>query len=73
MPHWVRGEDERTEHDGVGRRGSARGDPLGHLRQHARATKVESELIQRTWAMHIGDGRPAVHHYIRSKRNMRAF
>jgi MFS family permease len=42
-----------------------------HLRQHARATRGESELIQRTWALHIGDGRPVVHHYIRSKRNIR--
>jgi MFS family permease len=39
-----------------------------HLRQFARMTKAEAELVERVWAMHAGDEEPVVRHYLPAKR-----
>jgi MFS family permease len=39
-----------------------------HLRQFARMTKAETELVERVWAMHAGDEEPVVRHYLPAKR-----
>jgi hypothetical protein len=39
-----------------------------HLRQFARMTKAETELVERVWAMHAGDEGPVVRHYLPAKR-----
>ena len=39
-----------------------------HLRQFARMTKAETELVERVWAMHAGDQEPVVRHYLPANR-----
>jgi MFS family permease len=39
-----------------------------HLRQHARFTKPESEVLWKLWQMHKGPGEPRVRHYIAADR-----
>ena len=39
-----------------------------HLRQFARMTKAETELVERVWAMHAGDEEPLVRHYLKANR-----
>jgi hypothetical protein len=39
-----------------------------HLRQFARMTKAETELVERVWAMHAGDEEPVVRHYLKANR-----
>jgi hypothetical protein len=39
-----------------------------HLRQYARTTKAETELVERVWAMHAGDEEPIVRHYLPANR-----
>jgi hypothetical protein len=39
-----------------------------HLRQFARMTKAETELVERVWAMHAGDKEMVVGHYLQAGR-----
>jgi Transmembrane secretion effector len=39
-----------------------------HLRQYARTTKAETELVERVWAMHAGGEEPIVRHYLPASR-----
>jgi MFS family permease len=63
--------DESLENPGTFRVEQVVSSWAEHLRQHARATKAESEILQRVWRMdvrHVGDGRPVAHHYIQANR-----
>jgi hypothetical protein len=39
-----------------------------HVRQHSRTTKAESEIAERAWRLHAGEGEPVVRHYIKANR-----
>ena len=60
--------DENLEHPGTFRTEMLVGSWAEHLRQHARMTKAETELADRVWAMHAGDGEPVVRHYLEANR-----
>jgi hypothetical protein len=60
--------DENLEHPGTFRTEMLVGSWAEHLRQHARMTKAETELAQRVWAMHAGDGEPVARHYLAANR-----
>jgi len=60
--------DENLEHPGTFRTEMLVGSWAEHLRQHARMTKAETELAERVWAMHAGDGEPVVRHYLQANR-----
>jgi MFS family permease len=60
--------DENLEHPGTFRTEMLVSSWAGHLRQFARTTKAEAELVERVWAMHAGDEEPVVRHYLPAKR-----
>jgi MFS family permease len=60
--------DENLEQPGTFRTEMLVSSWAEHLRQHARMTKAETELIERVWAMHAGDAEPVVRHYLPAKR-----
>jgi hypothetical protein len=60
--------DENLEHSGTFRTEMLVSSWAGHLRQYARMTKAETELVERVWAMHAGDEEPIVRHYLPANR-----
>ena len=60
--------DENLEHPGTFRTEMLVSSWAEHLRQLARMTKAEAELVERVWAMHAGDEEPIVRHYLPAKR-----
>jgi MFS family permease len=60
--------DENLEHPGTFRTEMLVSSWVEHLRQHARMTKAETDLIERVWAMHAGDQEPVVRHYLPANR-----
>jgi hypothetical protein len=60
--------DENLEHSGTFRTEMLVSSWAEHLRQYARTTKAESELVERVWAMHAGDEEPIVRHYLPANR-----
>ena len=60
--------DENLEHPGTFRTEMLVSSWAEHLRQHARMTKAEIDLIERVWAMHAGDQEPVVRHYLPANR-----
>jgi predicted MFS family arabinose efflux permease len=60
--------DEKLEHPGTFRTEMLVSSWAEHLRQHARMTKAETELVERVWAMHAGDEEPVVSHYLPANR-----
>ena len=60
--------DENLEHPGTFRTEMLVSSWAEHLRQHARMTKPETDLLERVWAMHAGDQEPAVRHYLPANR-----
>ncbi len=60
--------DENLEHPGTFRTEMLVSSWAEHLRQLARMTKAEAELVDRTRAMHSGDEEAVVRHYLPAKR-----
>ena len=63
--------DESLENPGTFRVEQLVSSWAEHLRQHARVTKAESEILQRAWEMdvrHLPDARPVAHHYVSANR-----
>ena len=60
--------DENLEHSGTFRTEMLVSSWAEHLRQLARMTKAETELVERVWAMHAGDEEAVVRHYLPAKR-----
>ena len=60
--------DENLEHSGTFRTEMLVSSWAEHLRQYARMTKAETELVERVWAMHAGDEEPIVRHYLPANR-----
>jgi MFS family permease len=60
--------DENLEHPGTFRTEMLVSSWAEHLRQFARMTKAETELVERVWAMHAGDEEPVVRHYLKANR-----
>ena len=60
--------DENLEHPGTFRTEMLVSSWAEHLRQFARMTKAETELVERAWAMHAGDEEPVVRHYLPANR-----
>jgi hypothetical protein len=60
--------DENLEHSGTFRTEMLVSSWAEHLRQYARTTKAETELVERVWAMHAGDEEPIVRHYLPASR-----
>jgi MFS family permease len=60
--------DENLEHPGTFRTEMLVSSWAEHLRQFARMTKAETELVERVWAMHAGDEEPVVRHYLPANR-----
>ena len=60
--------DENLEHPGTFRTEMLLSSWAEHLRQFARMTKAETELVERVWAMHAGDEEPVVRHYLEANR-----
>ena len=60
--------DENLEHSGTFRTEMLVSSWAEHLRQYARTTKAETELVERVWAMHAGDEEPIVRHYLPANR-----
>ncbi|MBV9298782.1 MAG: MFS transporter [Verrucomicrobia bacterium] len=60
--------DENLEHPGTFRTEMLVSSWAEHLRQVARMTKTEAELVERVRAMHAGEQEPAVRHYLPAKR-----
>jgi MFS family permease len=60
--------DESLEHPGTFRTEMLVSSWAEHLRQHARMTKAETDLVERVWAMHAGDEEPVVRHYLPANR-----
>jgi hypothetical protein len=60
--------DENLEHPGTFRTEMLVSSWAEHLRQFARMTKAEAELVERVWAMHAGDEGPVVRHYLPANR-----
>jgi predicted MFS family arabinose efflux permease len=60
--------DENLEHPGTFRTEMLVSSWAEHLRQHARMTKAETDLLERAWAMHAGDQEPVVRHYLPANR-----
>jgi MFS family permease len=60
--------DENLEHPGTFRTEMLVSSWAEHLRQHARMTKVETDLVERAWAMHAGDEELVVRHYLPANR-----
>jgi MFS family permease len=60
--------DENLEHPGTFRTEMLVSSWAEHLRQHARMTKAETDLVERVWAMHASDEGPVVRHYLPANR-----
>src|SRR6202045_4457205 len=60
--------DENLEHPGTFRTEMLVSSWAEHLRQFARMTKAETELVERVWAMHAGDEEPVVRRYLPANR-----
>jgi MFS family permease len=60
--------DENLEHPGTFRTEMLIGSWVEHLRQLARMTKAEGEMIDRLLAMHAGAQEPVVRHYLPARR-----
>jgi MFS family permease len=60
--------DENLEHPGTFRTEMLVSSWAEHLRQLARMTKAETELVERMRAMHAGDEEALVRHYLPAKR-----
>jgi MFS family permease len=60
--------DENLEHPSTFRTEMLVSSWAEHLRQLARMTKAESELVERVFAKHAGDQAPVVRHYLPAKR-----
>jgi Transmembrane secretion effector len=60
--------DENLEHPGTFRTEMLVSSWAEHLRQYARMTKAETELVERVWTMHAGDAEPVVRHYLPANR-----
>ena len=60
--------DENLENPGTFRAEMLVSSWAEHLRQHARMTKAETDLLERVWAMHAGDQEPVVRHYLPANR-----
>jgi hypothetical protein len=60
--------DESLEHPGTFRTEMLVSSWAAHLRQLARMTKAEADLVERVWAMHAGDQKPIVRHYLPARR-----
>jgi Transmembrane secretion effector len=60
--------DENLEHPGTFRTEMLVSSWAEHLRQLARMTKAETELVERMRAMHAGDEEAVVRHYLPAKR-----
>jgi MFS family permease len=59
---------ENLEHPGTFRIEMFLSSWAEHLRQFARMTKTETELVERVWAMHAGDEDIVVGHYLPANR-----
>jgi hypothetical protein len=59
---------ENLEHPGTFRTEMLVSSWAEHLRQFARMTKAETELVERVWAMHAGDEDMVVGHYLPANR-----
>jgi MFS family permease len=59
---------ENLEHPGTFRTEMLVSSWAEHLRQFARMTKAETELVERVWAMHAGDEDMVVGHYVPANR-----
>jgi hypothetical protein len=59
--------DENLEHSGTFRTEMIVSSWAEHLRQFARMTKAETELVERVWAMHAGEDM-VVSHYLPANR-----
>jgi MFS family permease len=59
---------ENLEHPGTFRTEMLVSSWAEHLRQFARMTKAETELVERVWAMHTGDEDMVVGHYLPANR-----
>ena len=60
--------DENLEHPGTFRTEMLVSSWAEHLRQFARMTKPEAELVERVYAMHAGNEEPVVRHYLPANR-----
>ena len=60
--------DENLEHPGTFRTEMFLSSWAQHVRQLARMTKSETELVERVWAMHAGDVEAVVRHYLPARR-----
>src|SRR6201981_2316219 len=60
--------DENLEHPGTFRTEMLVSSWAEHLRQHARMTKAETDLLERVWSIHAGDQEPVVRHYLPANR-----
>jgi MFS family permease len=60
--------DENLENPGTIRTEMLVSSWAEHLRQLARMTKAETELVEQAWAMHAGDEEPVVRHYLPARR-----
>ena len=60
--------DENLENPGTFRTEMLVSSWAEHLRQLARMTKAETEIVERVWAMHAGDEEPVVRHYLPANR-----
>jgi MFS family permease len=60
--------DENLEHPGTFRTEMFVSSWAEHLRQLARMTRAETELVERVLAMHAGDEESEVRHYLPAKR-----
>ena len=60
--------DENLERPGTFRTEMLVGSWVEHLRQLARMTKAETEILDRVLAMHAGDQEPVVRHYLPARR-----
>jgi hypothetical protein len=60
--------EENLEHPGTFRTEMQISSWAEHLRQNARMTKAETELVERVWAMHSGEQERVVRHYLPANR-----
>jgi hypothetical protein len=60
--------DENLENPGTFRTEMLVGSWAEHMRQHSRTTKAETEIAERAWSLHAGEGEPVVRHYIGANR-----
>ncbi len=60
--------DENLEHPGTFRTEMLVASWAEHERQLSRTTKAETEIAERAWSLHAGEGEPVVRHYIKASR-----